>query len=64
MEDTLIKHPDFALAGRKELLKNDVEYDVILVDAIESPIEWPRKTKEILFREKESVHHKDTSYCG
>ena len=33
VEDTLIKHPDFALPGRKELLKSDVEYEVVLVDA-------------------------------
>lgn len=32
IEDTLIKHPDFALPGRKELLKSEVEYSVILVD--------------------------------
>jgi Helix-turn-helix of DDE superfamily endonuclease len=25
IEDTLIKHPDFALPGRKELLKSDIE---------------------------------------
>ena len=38
VEDTLIKHPDFALPGRKALLKSDVEYDVVLVDATETPI--------------------------
>ena len=27
VEDTLIKHPDFALPGRKALLKSDVEYN-------------------------------------
>ena len=30
VEDTLIKHPDFALPGRKALLKSDVEYEVVL----------------------------------
>lgn len=45
VEDTLIKHPDFALPGRKELLKSDVEYDVILIDATETPIERPKKNK-------------------
>lgn len=39
VEDTLIKHPDFALPGRKALLKSGVEYDVILIDATETPIE-------------------------
>lgn len=43
IEDTLIKHPLFALPGRKALLKSDMEYEVILVDAAESPIERPKK---------------------
>jgi hypothetical protein len=43
IEDTLIKHPDFALPGRKALLKSDMEYEVILIDATETPIERPKK---------------------
>ncbi len=46
IEDTLIKHPDFALPGRKELLKSDTEYEVILIDATETPIERPKKELE------------------
>ena len=46
IEDVLIKHPDFALPGRKALLKSDVEYDVILIDATETPIERPKKNKK------------------
>jgi hypothetical protein len=45
IEDTLIKHPDFALPGRKALLKSDIEYEVVLVDATETPIERPKKSK-------------------
>lgn len=45
IEDTLIKHPDFALPGRKALLKSDAEYEVILIDATETPIERPKKDK-------------------
>jgi len=52
IEDVLIKHPDFALPGRKKLLKSDVEYDVILIDATETPIERPKKNKSIIIREK------------
>lgn len=47
IEDTLIKHPDFALAGRKALLKSDMEYDVVLIDATETPIERPKKGKSV-----------------
>lgn len=43
VEDTLIKHPDFSLPGRKALLKSDIEYAVVLVDASETPIERPKK---------------------
>ena len=43
VEDALIKHPDFSLSGRKALLKNDIEYAVVLVDASETPIERPKK---------------------
>ena len=45
IEDTLIKHPDFALPGRKALLKSEIEYEVVLIDATESPIERPKKSK-------------------
>ena len=47
IEDTLIKHPIFALPGRKALLKSDMEYEVILVDAAESPCERPKKESRI-----------------
>ena len=43
IEDTLIKHPDFSLPGRKALLKSDMEYEVVLIDATETPIERPKK---------------------
>lgn len=43
IEDTLIKHPDFALPGRKALLKSDMEYEVVLIDATETPIERQKK---------------------
>ncbi len=43
VEDTLIKHSDFALPGRKALLKSDMEFEIVLVDACESPIERPKK---------------------
>ena len=52
VEDTLIKHPDFSLPGRKALLKSDIEYDVVLIDATETPIERPKKNKKISIQEK------------
>jgi hypothetical protein len=52
IEDTLIKHKDFALPGRKALLKSDMDYEVILIDATESPIERPKKSKESITQER------------
>ncbi len=52
VEDTLIKHPDFALPGRKALLKSDIEYNVVLIDATETPIERPKKSKNASTQEK------------
>lgn len=43
VEDTLIKDKRFALPGRKALLKSDVQYEVVLIDASESPVERPKK---------------------
>jgi len=43
VEDVLIKSGKFSLPGKKALLKSDVEYEIILVDASETPIERPKK---------------------
>lgn len=57
IEDVLIKHPDFGLPGRKALLKSDIEYDVILIDATETPIERPKKNKSAITQErKRNIH--------
>jgi hypothetical protein len=45
VENTLIKDGTFALPGRKALLKSDMDYEVVLIDATESPIERPKKSK-------------------
>ena len=59
VEDTLIKDGIFSLRGRKALLKSDMEYEVILVDATESPIERPKKAKTVLFRKEKVAHPED-----
>ena len=45
VEDTLIKDGTFSLPGRKTLLKSEMEYEIILIDATETPIERPKKNK-------------------
>jgi hypothetical protein len=47
IEDTLIKSKKFSLPGRKALVKSDVEYEVVLIDATESPCHRPKKDKNI-----------------
>ena len=43
IENVLIKCDEFKLPGKKALLKTDHEFEVILIDASESPIERPKK---------------------
>ena len=45
VENTLVAHPDFSLPGRKALQKSNMKYEVILIDATETPIERPKKNK-------------------
>lgn len=54
VEDVLIKSGEFSLPGRKALLKSDIEYEVILIDATESPIERPKKRVKAKKKDKAS----------
>ena len=54
VEDTLVKDGTFSLPGRKALLKSDMEYEVVLIDATESPIERPKKSKDATIVERKS----------
>lgn len=54
IEDTLIKDGKFSLPGRKALLKSDVKYKVVLIDATETPIERPKKNKDTIIPARKS----------
>lgn len=45
VEDTLMKSRRFTLPGRKALLESNIEYEVVVIDATETPIERPKKSK-------------------
>jgi len=45
VENTLIKDGTFSLPGKKALLKEKPDYEVILYDASESPVERPQKNR-------------------
>ena len=52
IENTLIKDGTFSLPGKKELLKSDTDYEVVLIDATETPVERPQKNKESITQER------------
>lgn len=43
IEDALVKSKKFSLPGKKVLLRSDAEFEIILIDATETPIEQPKK---------------------
>jgi hypothetical protein len=55
VEDTLIQDGQFSLPGKKALLKSDIEYEVVLIDATETAIERPKKNKNTFTRVKRNV---------
>ena len=57
IENTLIKHPDFSLPGKKALLESDMKYELVLIDATETPIERPKKNKNSFTQEKRNGIH-------
>jgi predicted DNA-binding protein YlxM (UPF0122 family) len=59
IENILKKCKKLELPGKKKLSGTNHQYEVIIVDATESPIERPKKTALILFREKEKAHNKN-----
>ena len=54
VEDTLIRDGSFSLPGWRAPLKSDMGHDMILVDATESPIERPKKSKSDTIPERKS----------
>lgn len=55
-ENTLAKNKSFRLPGRKAVAASDRAFDVVLIDATETPIERPKKTKALLFGQEEAAH--------
>lgn len=55
VENILIKSKEFKLPGKKALLQSENEFEIILIDATESPIERPKKNKSNIIPEKRSA---------
>ena len=57
IEDVLIKDGTFSLPGKKELLKDEMKYEIIAIDATETTIERPKKNKKnITLERKDDIH--------
>ena len=56
IEDVLIQDGTFSLPGKRGLLKKGGKYDVVLVDATESPIERPKKGQKRYYSGKKKRH--------
>jgi len=52
VENKLIKSRRFSLPGRKTLASTNTQWEVVIVDVGESPIERPKKNQEITIAEK------------
>ena len=52
VENVLIQCNEFKLPGKKALLQSDNEFEVILIDVAESPIERPKKNSANFTLEK------------
>lgn len=55
VEDVLIKSREFTLPGKKALLKSDMEYEVVMIDATECPVERPKKSRSDITPARKSV---------
>lgn len=53
----MIKDGTFSLPGKKALLKSDASYEIILIDATETPVERPQKNKENTIPERKKDIH-------
>jgi len=54
VEDTLIKDGTFSLPGKKDLMAHNPE-DILLIDATESPIERPKKSRKSIIQARKNV---------
>lgn len=54
-EDTLLKRGAFTLPGKKALVSSDRTYEIVLIDATETPVERPQKNSVATARARKSA---------
>lgn len=59
VEDLLIKAQQFHLPGKKALRTAEHQFQVVVVDVTETPVERPKKTAALLQWQKEAPHVED-----
>ena len=57
VEEILVKSGLFKLPGKKTLAKSNIEWDVILVDTTETPIQRPKKGQKTYYSGKKNDTH-------
>lgn len=62
-ESKLIKDTRFHLPGKKALTRTENNFELVLIDVTESPVERPKKTKKLLQWEKEKAYHQISNHC-
>ena len=62
-ENTLAKSKAFRLPGRKTVAASERAFDIVLIDATETPIERPKKTSALLFGQEEAAHAENAACC-
>jgi Helix-turn-helix of DDE superfamily endonuclease len=60
-ENTLAKSKAFRLPGRKAVAASERAFDIVLIDATETPIERPKKTKALLFGQEKTAHAENSA---
>lgn len=48
VETLLIQSGEFRLPGKKQLYQNAYEWNVVLIDVAETPIERPKKSRNLI----------------
>jgi hypothetical protein len=59
VENILIKSKEFHLPGKKKLREGGAQFEVIVIDVAESPVERPQKNRENTTAGRRSVTHRN-----
>lgn len=61
VEDVLIASGEFSLPKKSALYQPATPIKMVIVDVTESPVQRPKKTEIMVFRQAQASPHKDTS---